>query len=231
MRFDDDLSILAGMDLAAECQHSAWPLPARTLPRDKWCFFDSSFRLNHEAFQSIGLPLTGNSLGGALMVDGVNNKANVRFCRLAWWYSFPRSRCSVWISLASARSRLHLWHGPYGCSHHAGCRRDLAASAAWQIGHTAGTISAAPQDVAVAAQLQAWMLTRVFGEHVRTISEHFWIDGGAKCGEGARPPCFGRARTAPRLAALVHQRKPCHSRASIHVPSSLLKAKGIQCHE
>src|SRR5262249_32749616 len=25
--------------------------PARTLPRDKWCFFDGSFRLNHEAFQ------------------------------------------------------------------------------------------------------------------------------------------------------------------------------------
>jgi hypothetical protein len=126
------------------------------------------------------------------MVDGVTNKANVRFCRLAWWYSFPRSRCSVWISLASARSRLHLWHGPYGCSHHAGCRRDLAASAAWQIGHTAGTISAAPQDVAFAAQLQAWMLTRVFGEHVRTISEHFWIDGGAKCGEGATTLLWSR---------------------------------------
>ena len=29
------------------------PLPARMPPRDKWCFFDSSFRLNHEAFQSI----------------------------------------------------------------------------------------------------------------------------------------------------------------------------------
>jgi hypothetical protein len=27
------------------------------------------------------------------------------------------------------------------------------------------------------------MLARVFGEQVRTISEHFWIDG-AKCGEG-----------------------------------------------
>jgi hypothetical protein len=31
------------------------------------------------------------------MVDGVNNKANVRFCRLAWWYSLPQSRCSVCI--------------------------------------------------------------------------------------------------------------------------------------
>jgi hypothetical protein len=41
MRFDDDLSMLAAM------------LPARMLPRDKWCFFDGSFRLNHEAFQSI----------------------------------------------------------------------------------------------------------------------------------------------------------------------------------
>jgi hypothetical protein len=51
----------------------------------------SSKSVNHR------LPLTGNSLGGALMVDGVNNKANVRFCRLAWWDSFPQSRCSVWI--------------------------------------------------------------------------------------------------------------------------------------
>src|SRR5262245_32110717 len=31
----------------------------------------------------IGYPLTGNSLGRRLAVDGVDNKANGRFCRLA----------------------------------------------------------------------------------------------------------------------------------------------------
>src|SRR4029450_4792888 len=43
-----------GSDCRVMLDAMRWPrLPARTLPRDKWCFFDGSFRLNHEAFQSI----------------------------------------------------------------------------------------------------------------------------------------------------------------------------------
>src|SRR5215510_10220114 len=42
-----------GSDCRVMLDAMRWPrLPARTLPRDKWCFFDGSFRLNHEAFQS-----------------------------------------------------------------------------------------------------------------------------------------------------------------------------------
>src|SRR5215472_16870570 len=40
----------------------------------------------------------------------------------------------------------------------------------WQIGHTAGAISAAPQEVAVAAQLQGWMLARGISG---SMSDHF----------------------------------------------------------
>ena len=86
----------------------------------------------------------------------------------------------------------------------------------WQIGHTAGAISAAPQEVAVAAQLQGWML------------EHFWIDGG-DCGEGrADSLVAARPRRVVLLWCISGSRAiPGHCRA-IHVPSSLLKAKGIE---
>jgi hypothetical protein len=43
------------------------------------------------------LPPDGYSFSRRLAVDGVDNKANMRFCRLACWYSLPQSRCSVWI--------------------------------------------------------------------------------------------------------------------------------------
>src|SRR5262252_8887058 len=75
---------------------------------------------------------------------------------------------------------------------HAGCidvhiAPDVGAtsfgSPPWQIGHTAGAISAAPQEVAVAAQLQGWMLARGISGACQITSEHFWIDGG-DCGEG-----------------------------------------------
>ena len=82
----------------------------------------------------------------------------------------------------------------------------------WQIGHSAGAISAAPQEVAVAAQLQGWMLAWGIRGACQIISEHLCIDRG-DCGEGRETVSLGRAPTAPRLAALVHQRKPCHSRA------------------
>src|SRR6516164_11763550 len=64
--------------------------------------------------------------------------------------------------------------------HRAGPR---SARGPWQIGHTAGAISAATQEVAVAAQLQGWMLARGSSGACQITAEHFWIDGG-DCGEG-----------------------------------------------
>src|SRR5262249_5505972 len=81
-----------------------------------------------------------------------------------WWYS--SIRCSVWGHSGPAR-------GSSRCSHRAGCRRDLVPRAPWQIGHTAGAISAAPQEVAVAAQLQGWMLAWGIWGARQIISEHF----------------------------------------------------------
>jgi hypothetical protein len=60
----------------------------------------------------------------------------------------------------------------------------------WQLGHSAGAISTAPQVVAVAAQLQGWMLAWGIRGACQIISEHFWIDGG-ECGEG-RAVVLGR---------------------------------------
>jgi len=77
---------------------------------------------------------------------------------------------------------------------------------AWQIGHTAGSISADSQEVAVAAQLQGWMLAwTVLGEQLRSFPNISGLMGG-ECGEGRATVSLGRAPTAPRLAALVHQR-------------------------
>jgi len=98
----------------------------------------------------------------------------------------------------------------------------------WQIGHTAGAISAAPQEVAVAAQLQGWMLARGISGACQITSEHFWIDGG-DCGEGrADSLVAARPRRVVLLWCISGSRAiPGHCRA-IHVPSSLLKAKGIE---
>jgi hypothetical protein len=56
-----------------------------------------------EIGRSSAAPPTGNSLNRHLMVDGVDNKANGRFCRLAgmgmaqpWWYSLPQSGVPSW---------------------------------------------------------------------------------------------------------------------------------------
>src|SRR5262249_2363218 len=66
-----------------------------------------------------------------------------------------------------------------------------------------------------------------FGEHVRSLPNISGLTGRLR---GRARRLLGRGPTAPRLAALVHQRKPCHSGhcRAIHVPSSLLKAKGIE---
>jgi hypothetical protein len=65
----------------------------------------------------------------------------------------------------------------------------------WQIGHSAGAISAAPQVVAVAAQLQGWIGMRYSGS-CQIISERFDV---GECGEGRATVSLGRAPTAPRL--------------------------------
>jgi hypothetical protein len=118
--------------------------------------------------------------------------------------------------------------GPYRCSHRAGCRRPRSVRRPWQIGHTAEALSAAPQEVAVAAQLQGWMLARGISGACQITSEHFWIDGG-DCGEGrAVSLVAARPRRVLLLWCISGSRAiPGHCRA-IHVPSSLLKAKGIE---
>jgi hypothetical protein len=54
------------------------------------------------------------------------------------------------------------------------------------------------------------------------ISEHLCIEGG-DCGERRATVSLGRAPTARPLAALVHQRKPCHSRALAGDPRLYLR--------
>ena len=84
------------------------------------------------------------------------------------------------------------------------------------------------QEVAVAAQLQGWMLARGSWGACQITSEHFWIDGG-DCGEGrAVSLVAARPRHVVLLWCISGSRAiPGHCRA-IHVPSSLLKAKGIE---
>jgi hypothetical protein len=72
----------------------------------------------------------------------------------------------------------------------------------WQIGHTAETISAASQGVAVAAQLQGSTLAWVIRRECQIHFHAFWIDGG-ECGEGRATVSVGGAPTAPRLALLL----------------------------
>src|SRR5262249_11165378 len=104
----------------------------------------------------IGCPLTGNSLSRRLTVDGVDNKANGRFCRLAGMgmaqpWSYSSIWCSVWGHSGPHAGRLDVHIAP-------AVGATSFPAPPWQIGHTAGAISAAPQDIAVAAQLQGWML-------------------------------------------------------------------------
>jgi hypothetical protein len=109
-------------------------------------------------------------------------------------------RCSVWGHSGPHPGRLDVHIAPaVGATSF-----DLRPVA---IGHTAGAISAAPQEVAVAAQLQGWMLAWGISGACQITSEHSWIDGG-DCGEG-RAVSLVAGPIAPRLAALVHQRKPC----------------------
>ena len=74
------------------------------------------------------------------------------------------------------------------------------------------TVSAAPQQVAVAAQLQGWDVGMGVVGHVRFLSEHFWIDGANAAAALAQ---HGQGRALP---------EPC---PSIQVPSSLPCAQSV----
>src|SRR5262249_10451674 len=131
-------------------------------------------------------------------------------------------RCSVWGHSGPHPGRL-------GFTSRRLSARLRSIGGPWQIGHTAGAISAAPQEVAVAAQLQGWMLAWGISGACQITSEHFGIDGG-DCGEG--PATVSLVAARPRRVLLLwcisgSRAIPGHSRA-IHVPSSFLKAKGIE---
>src|SRR6516164_10706498 len=90
-----------------------------------------------------------------------------------WWYSLPQS--GVPSEPFGSAGRLEV-------PHRAGPR---SARGPWQIGHTAGAISAASQEVAVAAQLQGWMLAWGTWGAVRSFPNIFGLTG-ATAGKGAR---------------------------------------------
>jgi len=138
-----------------------------------------------------------------------------------WWYSLPQS------GVPSGAIRIRMRAVSMFTSRRMSAR-PRSVRRPWQIGHTAGAISAAPQEVAVAAQLQGWMLARGISGACQITSEHFWIDGG-DCGEGrAVSLVAARPRHVVLLWCISGSRAiPGHCRA-IHVPSSLLKAKGIE---
>jgi hypothetical protein len=103
-----------------------------------------------------------------------------------WWYSLPQS------GVPSGAIRVRIRAVSMFTSRRLSARpRSICGP--WQIGHTAGAISAAPQEVAVAAQLQGWMLAWGISGACQITSEHSWIDGG-DCGKGAPSPWL-RARS------------------------------------
>jgi hypothetical protein len=93
-----------------------------------------------------------------------------------WWYSLPQS------GVPSGAIRVRIRAVSMFTSRRLSAR-PRSIRGPWQIGHTAGAISAAPQEVAVAAQLQGWMLAWGISGACQITSEHFWTDGG-DCGEG-----------------------------------------------
>jgi len=98
----------------------------------------------------------------------------------------------------------------------------------WQIGHTAGAISAAPQEGSQSRRnYKAGCWQGVFREHVRSLPNISGLTGD--CGEGrADSLVAARPRRVVLLWCISGSRAiPGHCRA-IHVPSSLLKAKGIE---
>ena len=125
------------------------------------------------------------------------------------WYSL--NPCSVWghsgphaaVSMLTSRRMSARPFGPRLVANRAHRR----------------TISAAPQEVSQSRRnYKAGCWHGVFGEHVRSFPDIFGLTGRLRA-----TVSLGRAPTAPRLAALVHQRKPCHSRAIAGRSTSLLR--------
>src|SRR5262249_21732120 len=89
----------------------------------------------------------------------------------------------------------------------------------WQIGHTARTISAAPPEVAVAAQLQGWMLAMaVFGEQVRSFPNISGLTGG-ECGEGRATSRLVAPRPRLLLRCISGSHAVPEHCCAIHAPS------------
>ena len=133
------------------------------------------------------------------------------------WY--PLNPCSVWghsgphaaVSMLTSRRMSARPFGPRLVANRAHRR----------------TISAAPQEVSQSRRnYKAGCWHGVFGEHVRSFPDIFGLTGG----DCARPSRLVAPR--PRRVLLLwcisgSRAFPGHCRA-IHVPSSLLKAKGIE---
>ena len=173
----------------------------------------------------IGCPLTGNSLSRRLTVDGVDNKANGRFCRLAgmgmaqpWWYSLPQSGVPSGAIRIPHASRIDVHIAPdvgatsFGSppvANRAHRRSNLGRSAR---GRSRGAITRLDVGMGYSGSMS---------DH----SEHFWIDGG-ECGEG-RAVSWSR----PDRAASC-----CSGASAEAVPfpdiggrsTSLLNSKGIE---
>jgi hypothetical protein len=137
-----------------------------------------------------------------------------------WWYSLPQAG----VPTEAIRIRMR---AVWTFTSRRPSVRPRSVRGPWQIGRTTGAIPAAPQEVAVAAQLQGWMLAWGIRGACQIISEHFCIDGGRL-----------RGRARDRLAWSCPDRAAsCCSGASAEaVPFSgiggrsisLLKAKGIK---
>jgi hypothetical protein len=170
----------------------------------------------------IGCPLTGNSLGRRLTVDGVDNKANGRFCRAGRYGD--GSALVVFLNPVFRLGAIRVRTRVVSMFNRAGCRRDLVPRAPWQIGHTAGAISALRKRSQSRRNYKVGCWHGVFGEHVRSFPNISELTGG-DCGEGRATVSLSRAPTAPRLAALVHQRKPRRPRASAGDPRPFSRRK------
>ena len=133
-----------------------------------------------------------------------------------WWYSMPQSG----VPSGAVRGRMR------AVSMFTSRRlsaQPRSVRGPWQIGHTAGAISAAPQEVAVAAQSQGWMLAWGIRGACQIISERFCIDGGRL-----------RGRVRDRLAMSRRVLLLWCIAEAVPFPgiggrsTSLLKAKGIE---
>jgi hypothetical protein len=136
-------------------------------------------------------PLTGNSLSRRLTVDVVDNKANVRFRRLVGMgmtqpcrYSLPQSGVPPGAIRVRAKSASPLVREAVPITRRgtirAGCWRDLVRPArpVANRAHRRNNLGRLARGRSRGAITRLGCWHGAFGEHVRSISEHFWIDGG-----------------------------------------------------